>query len=202
MIYNLTSSDFEPFVFEADVGARRIVVVTRCVWGGPQAAILIEELAALGVRTIVGYGVAGSLHPQELPQGTFVVAETALPTDGTTRAYGATSIQSADPGLLEAAISAGKKVGCPLTRVRAATVDALYRETPSLIQDIRDQGGQIVQMECSPLYAVSAACGVRSVWIGYVTDCLSDGSWTDWYRPLTDANENAIRICRGVLESL
>ncbi|HUW31616.1 MAG TPA: hypothetical protein VM223_08375 [Planctomycetota bacterium] len=201
MLYNMTSADFEPFVFEADVGGNSIVLVTRCVWGGPQTAILVEELAALGVRTIVGYGVAGSIAP-ELPQGSFVVAARALPTDGTSKSYAADTIQTADPELHRAASAAGEKIGCPLRAVTAATVDALYRETSDLVENLRGQGGQIIQMECSPLYAVSRACGIRSVWLGYVTDCLVEGKWHDWNRPLPDANENAIRICRELLLGL
>ena len=201
MLYNITSADFEPFVFEAEAGGRSIAIVTRCVWGGPQAAILVEELAALGVGTIVGYGVAGSINP-ELAQGSFVVAESALPTDGTTKSYGANTPQWPDPDLLCAADSAGEKVGCALHPVTAATVDALYRETPELVEELRGQGADIVQMECSPLYAVSRACGVRSVWLGYVTDCLAEGAWHDWYRPLPNANENAIRICLELIETL
>jgi uridine phosphorylase len=197
----MTSADFEPFVFEADVGGNSVVLVTCCVWGGPQTAILVEELAALGVRTIVGYGVAGSLDP-ELHQGSFVVAASALPTDGTTRSYAADTIQTPDPELRQAAIAAGEKIGCPLRAVTAATVDALYRETRDLVGNLREQGGQIIQMECSPLYAASKACGVRSVWLGYVTDCLVEGNWHDWDRPLPNANENAIKICRELLQTL
>jgi uridine phosphorylase len=37
----------------------------------------LEELAALGVRTIVGFGVAGSLV-DDLPKGTQIVAVSGL----------------------------------------------------------------------------------------------------------------------------
>ena len=201
MLYNMTGPDFEPTVFEADVGGNPVVLVTRCVWGGPQTSIIVEELAALGVRTIVGYGVAGSLDP-DLPQGSFVVAASALPTDGTTRSYGEGAPQSPDPELYQAASAAGEKLGCRLRPVIAATVDALYRETPELVADLRAEGAQIVQMECSALYAVAKACGVRSVWLGYVTDCLLEGKWHGWSRPLPNANETAVKICRQVLEAV
>ena len=201
VLYNMTSADFEPFVFEAEVGGNSIALVTRCVWGGPQTAILVEELAALGVRTIVGYGVAGSLDP-ELPQGSFVVAASALPTDGTSKAYAGDTALAPDRELKQAAIAAAEEVGCPLRPVMAATVDALYRETPELVEHFRESGAQVIQMECSPLYAVSRACGVRSVWLGYVTDCLVGGQWHDWSRPIPNANENAIRICHQLLRAL
>jgi len=201
MLYNITSAEFEPFVFEAEAGGRSIAIVTRCVWGGPQTAILVEELAALGIRTIVGYGVAGSLG-SDLAQGSFIVAKSALPTDGTTKSYRANTLEHADPELLHATYVAGQKVGCTLWPVTAATIDALYRETTELVEELRGLGADIVQMECSPLYAVSRVCDVRSIWLGYVTDCLGKGTWYDWYRPLPDANEKAIRICREIFEML
>ena len=44
LLCNMTHTEFEPLVFEADVAGRTIVIVTRVVWGGPQMAILVEEL--------------------------------------------------------------------------------------------------------------------------------------------------------------
>lgn len=118
LIYNMTSPDFEPWVFAAEVAGKPITLVTRCVWGGPQTAILVEELAALGVQTIVGYGVAGSLDPG-IQQGAFVVAESALPTDGTTKAYDPDSVQIGDPDLLSAVTVAGQEFGVPVQPVTA-----------------------------------------------------------------------------------
>lgn len=199
MLYNMTSEDFDPFVYDASVDGIPIGIVTRCVWGGPQTAILVEELATLGVRTIVGYGAAGSLVPN-LHQGAFVVAESALPTDGTTLSYSVDTPLTPDPDLLQSAIEAGETAGRSLHAVTAATIDALYQETPDLVENLRRQGGQIVQMECSTLYAVSKACGVRSVWLGYITDSLAGEKWQDWNQVIPNANEDGIRICREIIK--
>ena len=74
MLYNMTHNEFEPLVFEADIAGQTIVIVTRAVWGGPQTAILVEELASIGVKFFLGYGVAGSID-SELPQGSLIVAD-------------------------------------------------------------------------------------------------------------------------------
>ena len=194
LLYNLTSEDHEPFVFEATVAGKTVVIVTRCVWGGPQCAILVEELACLGVPTIIGYGVAGSMDPA-LPQGALVVADAALPTDGTSRAYGATDTEPADAALVEAVREIEGEM-CPVT---AVTVDALYRETHEYMEDLRQQGGQIVNLETSPLYAAARVCSVRSVWLGYISDCLVEGDWHDWFRPMPDAAEATVRVCRELI---
>ena len=83
--------------------------------------------------------------------------------------------------------------------VRAATVDALYRETPELIDEFADQGARIINMETSALYAASTACGVRSLWCGYISDCIVDGKWDDWYADLSNAAETTIQTCRSLL---
>jgi len=199
LLYNLTHPGIEPFVFEADVAGRTIVIVTRCVWGGPQTAILVEELAALGVPLLVGYGVAGSIDA-DLPQGTFVVADSTIPADGTSRAYGAESDQAADASLVEAAIASAADAGCDMKRVRAVTVDALYRETQGLVDELRARGGQIINLETSPLYAACSICGIRSVWLGYVSDCLVDGKWDDWFADLGTTARTAAQVCRTLLE--
>src|SRR5882724_4947697 len=45
----------------------------KTLYGYPETAILVEELACLGARVILGFGVAGSLAA-DLPKGTQVVA--------------------------------------------------------------------------------------------------------------------------------
>jgi len=201
LLYNISDPPHGPFVHQAEIGGRKVVIVPWCVWGGPQTAILVEELACLGVKLILGYGIAGSIDPA-LPQGEFVVAESALPVDGTSRAYGGAARQPADAGLLGAAVAAGAEAGCEMKPVVAVTVDALYRETEQFVEALRRQGGQIVNMETSTLYTVAAACGVRAVWLGYVSDCLAAGQWHDWYADLGDLHEKGVGICRRALEAV
>ena len=108
LLYNMTHAEFEPLVFEADVAGRTIAIVTRVVWGGPQMAILVEELAALSVKFLLSYGIAGSIDPA-LPKGSLIVAASALPTDGTSKAYGVSEIQRAETGLVEAALASAAR---------------------------------------------------------------------------------------------
>ena len=198
MLYNTTHPEFEPSVFEADVAGQTIVIVTRVVWGGPQTAILVEELASIGVGVFLGYGIAGSID-RELPQGSLVVVESALPTDGASKAYDAHTTQQAEAKLVNAAIASATESGCDMKPVRAATVDALYRETAEVIDEFAKQGVQIINLETSTLYTVSAACGVRSLWCGYISDCIVDGKWDDWYADLGNTAEKTVQTCRNLL---
>ncbi len=197
MIYNSCGPDLpDGCVYRARIGGSEVLVLTRCVWGGPQAAILVEELACLGVGCIVGFGIAGSIDPT-LRRGSLIAGAAALASDGTTRAYSREETILPDASLLEQAMAlAGQE---PLARVKVATVDALYRETHELIEGYKAQGAQVVNLETSPLYAAAKACGVRTVWLGYVTDLLLDGRWDDWYLPAGEAAGKVIRLCKGVL---
>ena len=55
--------------------------------GGPSAAIVCEELIALGARTLVRIGTCGALD-DSIPLGTLLAAERVLPADGTSARWG------------------------------------------------------------------------------------------------------------------
>ena len=62
------------------------VAVTSTGIGCPSAAIAVEELAAVGVDTVIRVGTAGGMQPDVLP-GDLVVASAAIRDEGTTRQY-------------------------------------------------------------------------------------------------------------------
>jgi len=200
VLYSLDQDPSHPEVFEARMGKHRVGVVGYCDWGGPMAAILVEELAALGVKYIIGYGACGALA-RDLPRGAQVVADRALPTDGTSRAYCRGSCR-ADPGLLNMAKRSARKMGIPLRAVTVATVDALYRETKPVMDRLRRMGAEAINMESTPLYAASRACGVRSVWIGLVSDRLVEKEWEHWHGNPDEVSRTTARLCRAVVRSI
>ena len=200
VLYGLELSRDRPLVYEAALADRRIVLVMHCLWGGPQTAILVEELAALGVRDIVGFGVAGSLVP-ELPKGTQIIATSGLATDGTSRAYTAAAEVRADAEVAAAVTATAPMLGIAAVPVRIATVDALYRETPADVERWLGLGAQAINMETTPLYAAASVCGVRAVWFGHISDTLSATTvaWESWQRPaaMTDVT---VALLVGFLE--
>jgi hypothetical protein len=66
--------------------AGRTILALENVQGGPLAATVVEELAHYGITQVLGYGYAGSLT-RTVPIGQLVLAEGALISDGTSRAY-------------------------------------------------------------------------------------------------------------------
>jgi uridine phosphorylase len=189
-------------VHEAVVAGRRVVLVFRCLWGGPQAAILVEEMACLGVPIVLGFGVAGSLVP-ELPKGTQLYAPAGLVTDGTSRAYTARGEVPADPGLSGALTIVARDLGIEVHPAPIATVDAIYRETADDVRRWLALGARAVNMETTPLYAAAAACEVRSLWLGHMSDSLSleTSAWESWVRPAT-MTEVSVSLIGGLVETI
>ena len=190
----------DPRVHELRIGQHRVCVVGQCIWGGPQASIVVEELACLGVKHIIGIGAAGSIDAA-FPKGSQLVAASSLATDGTTRAYTDDGEVHADARLLAIARAAGGACKAEVHSVRAATVDAIYRETHAAVLCWAGQGAHVLNMETAPFYAASAACGVAGVWIGHVSDCIVGGYWEGW-DDIGGMTVTSARIARAMLERI
>lgn len=201
-LYGLEETAERPFCYQLTLGGQHILIVQRCLWGGPQAAILVEELACLGVRVVIGFGVAGSLA-ETLPKGMQIVGAEGVAVDGTARAYTTSERVVPDTDLLAAVHAVAQRQGVALASARVAGVDALYRETPDDVRRWRGLGVDAINMETPTLYAAAVTCGVRSVWLGHVSDTLwlSAETWDSWQRPaaLTDVT---VALTVGLLETL
>ena len=118
--------------------------------GGPSAAIVLEELASLGVSRAVRVGTCGALAPSVSP-GTLVVATEALAADGTSRALGAGERVAADASLT------ARLDGSPGV---VASADLFYSRADGVEDGWRAAGAVAVDMETAALFAVGAARGV------------------------------------------
>src|SRR4051812_48100449 len=99
-----------------------LLTVQATGMGGPSAAIVIEELIALGARTLIRIGTCGALT-ETYAIGDVVAPEAALAMDGTSRALGAEGRVLPDPGLASACAANAPAVV-------AASVDVFYGDPP------------------------------------------------------------------------
>jgi len=199
LFYGIDYSSDEPLVYTACIGGKTVGILTHCIWGGPQAAILVEEIACLGCKYIIGYSCGGAVD-LSLQTGEQIVADRAIPTDGTSLAHADTEFL-ADPGLLALANDAASALDHDITPVCAATVDALYRETPEMVAYWRSRNAQVINLETSPFYAASQACGVSSILLGHVSDRLAD-TWECHAFDRRPVNIVTAEICVEMLRSL
>jgi uridine phosphorylase len=125
--------------------------------GGPSAAIVLEELATLGVSRAIRLGTCAALD-DSLDLGARVVAQAALPGEGASRALGAVGAVEADPGLT-AALAEAAGPGARLGLV--ASTDLFY--DPRLERNRADwlgAGAVAAEMGSATLLALGRRLGV------------------------------------------
>lgn len=156
--YTGTAADGEPLTVQATG------------MGGPSAAIVAWELAALGARTLIRVGTCGALSPA-LALGDLVVAEAALANDGASRALGALGAVSGDPQLT-AALAAQE--GC--ARGLIVTSDLFYEPDAATAAERSASwlaaGALAVEMEAAAVFRVAALRGLRAACVLAVTDIV------------------------------
>jgi uridine phosphorylase len=144
----------------------RLLTVQATGMGGPSAAIVCEELIALGARRLVRIGTCGALDPALL-LGTLVAAERVLPADGTSAALGATAPLCPDPDLLAALVAAGAR---PVT---VASSDLFYDPREEAAASWVESGAAAVEMEAATVLQVAARRGVAAACVLGVSDVAS-----------------------------
>ena len=150
----------------------------RLPLGAPAIAILLEELAAQGVETVVGVGDAGAIGVG-LEVGDVVVCSSALRDEGTSHHYAPVDQWAApDPDLLALLRAALPNAGCG----PGWTTDAPYRETAEEILAYQQEGVLTVDMEASAMFTVGACLGVRTASVFCVSDVLHGDEWQPHFR--------------------
>jgi DeoD family purine-nucleoside phosphorylase len=139
--------------------------------GGPSAAIVLEELADLGVRRAIRVGSCGALNG-ELALAELVIAEHALTADGASAALGAQDSVAADADL-----TAALRVGAPdAVSGLVVTTDLFYDPRPGVLERWRAAGAAAVEMEAAALFAVGSRRGLRLGCVLVVSDRLPAGT--------------------------
>jgi uridine phosphorylase len=131
--------------------------------GGPSAAIVCEELIALGAETLVRVGTCGALV-EDVELGELLAVETVLPADGASRALGANGLLEPDPALAERLVAAGAR---PVT---VATSDLFFDPREGVAPGWVDRGAVAVEMEAAAIFQVAVRRGVPAACVLGVTD--------------------------------
>jgi len=122
--------------------------------GGPSAAVVLEELAALGVRRAIRVGTARGVDPA-LAAGSLLAVTAVLAGDGASRALGAPARQEPDPTLTAPLVAAAGHAGA------LASHDLLYApDGAALAAAWRAAGALAADLESGALAAVAARRGV------------------------------------------
>jgi DeoD family purine-nucleoside phosphorylase len=131
--------------------------------GGPSAAIVAEELIALGARRLVRIGTCGALDAR-LALGDILAAESVLPADGTSAALGANGSLAPDAGLQSRLVGAGARPGVVVSS------DLFYDPREGEVRRWMELGAVAVEMEAATILLVAARRGVEAACVLGVSD--------------------------------
>ncbi|MFI0409243.1 nucleoside phosphorylase [Actinomadura sp. 3N508] len=165
------------------------VVVTSTGVGGPSTALAVEELAALGVDTMIRVGVSGTMRPGTR-NGELAVLTAAIRDEGTTRQYLPVEFPAvADIDVVLALRQAADRAGVPYTCGPAHTKDSYYGETEpermplastltERFEAWRRGGAVCSEMETAAVFIVGTVLKVRtgSVVMMWSQDAIDTGT--------------------------
>ena len=124
--------------------------------GAPSAAIVVEELAMLGAKTVIRIGTCGGTMPNIQPTD-LVVANAACALDGTTRQYMGEGYEpQSSERVVQALVAAAKSAGARYHVGPVATEDALYAVTPETRRALAGRGLLAQEMEASAVFTVAS----------------------------------------------
>ncbi len=137
-------------------------------------AITTELLCAGGVQSLIRIGSCGSLN-SKVKIGDLVVVTGAVRGEGTTPYYVPRSFSTvADLEIVGALKKAAKSLKARVHLGWVYTTDALFRETPELLEELNQQGIVAIDMVTSAFLTVAQVCNKKAGAILAVSDeCLN-----------------------------
>lgn len=186
----------------------RHITATSTGMGCPSTAIAVEELARVGVRSVIRVGSSAALQPGVAP-GDLLVSEGSFRMDGTTDAYVPRGFPSLPDFELTLALTRHAERIAAASGIAAysgisTSSDAFYAETPELITQLNGLGILNMEMEASAMYVVARLRGLRAGMICACSSNLVDGASLysgkntalkdGWMRSIEAALETAVEL--------
>ena len=161
--------------------------------GAPAAASALEAFIALGVRTFVSIGIAGTLQPA-LRIGDTVVCNRALRDEGVSHHYLEAARYAYPSESLTARLAqALQEEGHSPVLGSTWTIDTPYRETIAEARHYQQEGILTVEMEAAALFAVARYRGVDMAAAFVISDSLAELVWNPQFEAEVVEN-NLIRL--------
>jgi uridine phosphorylase len=155
----------------------RVAVIGGFGIGAPVAAIVLEELIAIGVTRFLSIGTAGGLQT-DLAPGDVVLCTSAVRDEGVSHHYVPYETPAEpDAALTDALEQSIRAAGLSYRRGSSWTIDTPYRETAAEARHYQGEGVLCVEMEAAALFTVAAHRGVALASAFCVSDSLADAEW-------------------------
>ena len=151
------------------------VSVTSTGIGSPSAAIAVEELARVGVETLIRVGSCGAL-PADVAPGDLVITEGAIRGEGTSDEYVREDYPAAADGeVVSALVAAAEELGHDYHVGTTLSTDSFYAgqgrpgydgyrppHAADVVDELRAAGVTNVEMEASAILTLARLCGLRA----------------------------------------
>ncbi len=143
--------------------------------GTPSAAIVVEELVQLGARALVRIGTAGAVAEGVRP-GDLIVAQGAVPRDGTTRQYldGRPYAPLPSYRLMQALVGSAEGLGEKPHVGLIVTEDGFYASDPESAREWAAYGALAFEMESAAIFLLAKMRGVEAGTILAVSNAVGD----------------------------
>jgi uridine phosphorylase len=168
----------------------------------PDTAITTEILCGAGAQSLIRIGSCGSLQ-EHVKIGDLVIVTGALRGEGTSRYYVAENFSTtAHADIINAlkAAAEGLKVRYHLGRI--FTTDALFQETPELIQQLSEQNLSSIDMVTSTFLTVAQVRGKKAGAVLAVSDECLCGRFGFRDPAFLEAEQKTIEVARKALQYL
>jgi uridine phosphorylase len=157
--------------------------------GGPAASIAFEELARVGVTTLIRVGSAGGRQP-DIPLGTPIVIHATYRGEGTSTDYLPLAFPAvADLDLTNILLESLKQKGVDYRSGIGYTRDAYYLKNEELNTQLREAGIVAAEQEAAVLFIVGHLRGMR-------TACIVSTDSNIWLspQPTLEEKDTAFRV--------
>jgi uridine phosphorylase len=168
----------------------------------PDTAITTEILCGAGAESLIRVGSCGSLQ-EHIKIGDLVIVTGALRGDGTSRYYVAENFSTVAHGDI---VNALKRAADDL-QVRyhlgwIFTTDALFQETPELIQQLNEQNVSSIDMVTSTFLTIAQVRGKKAGALLSVSDECLHGKFGFRDPAFFQAEQKTIEVARQALRYL
>ena len=168
----------------------------------PDTAITTEILCGAGAEALIRIGSCGSLQ-DNIKIGDLVIATGALRGDGTSRYYVADNFSTLAHGdIVDALNQAADELKVRYHLGWIFTTDALFQETPELIDQLNQQNVSSIDMVTSTFLTIAQVRGKKAGAVLAVSDECLHGKFGFRDPAFFDAEQKTIEVARQALNYL
>ena len=168
----------------------------------PDTAITTEILCGAGAQALIRVGSCGSLQ-ENVSIGDLVIVTGALRGEGTSRYYVAENFSTiAHPEIVDALKKAADSLNVRYHLGWIFTTDALFQETPELIQQLSEQNLSGIDMVTSTFLTIAQVRGKKAGAVLAVSDECLHGKFGFRDPQFLEAEKKTIDVARKALQYL